>query len=72
MICAKCSIQGEIPQDDRTPLLEDISLYILNFYNCRLTKALKMLRMASFRRPMKNKKCVQPLIFIEFSTVIKI
>ena len=59
-----------------TPLLsEDISL---NFYSCRLAKVLKMFRMAIFRGPMMNAKCVQPYIYIlgyfiefEFSIVIK-
>ena len=70
MICAKCSIRGEMPQTTTPLLSEDISLYILNFHSCRLTKVLKMFRMAIFRGPIKNAKCVLEY-FIEFSIVIK-
>jgi len=61
-----------------TPLLsEDISLYILSFYSCRLTEVLKTFRIAIFWESIKKAKCVQPFTIneyynIELSNVIKV
>ena len=47
-----------MPQNDHTLLSKDILLYILNCYKWRLAKVLKMFRMAIFRGPIKNAKCL--------------
>ena len=51
-----------------TPLLsEDILNVHLNIYMSRLAKVLKMFRIAIFKGPMKNAKCVEPYSFISSS-----